>query len=80
MIMEKDATMSELYKTFYSEVKGSHEHEMENLKDIHARFDDMYNEERMSDKLDTRWYDPKDLDDENEIVYSTDFTDEADDL
>ena len=34
----------------------------------------------MADKLPTEWYDLQEIDDAEDVQYSTDFTDEADDL
>ena len=53
---------------------------MNDLKELHKRYDYYYDKEKMENKLGTRWFDLEELDKEDDIVFSTDFTDEADDL
>ena len=56
------------------------EAESDALKDLHSRFDYYYDKEKMADKLPTQWYDLEKLDKFDEIEYSTEFTDEGEDI
>ena len=53
---------------------------MNDLRQLHADFDYYYDKEKMDNKLKSRWYNPEDVDNAEDVVFSTDFTDEADDL
>jgi hypothetical protein len=80
MVMNQDNTMSHVYKTFLEDVKDSSEKEMNDLKELHQKFDDIYDEEKMNDKLDTRWYNLNQIDNNEDMNLTTDFTSEAEDL
>jgi len=58
MVMDQDQTMSQVYQSVYGQVKANSEHEMDELKSLHEKFDYIYDKERQEDKLATRWYDP----------------------
>ena len=78
--MGEDATMSKVYETFYSDAKRMAEKETDRLRAIHSKFDEIYDKEKMDDKLDTEWYDLEQIDNNEDMMLSTDFTSESDDL
>jgi len=78
--MNQDVAMSHVYQTFLDDVKESSEREINELKSLHEKFDEIYDKEKMSDKLETRWYDLNQIDNNDDMNLSTDFSDEADDL
>ena len=47
---------------------------------MHAKFDAYYDKDAMADKMDTRWFDPAHNDRADQIDYSEDFSDMAEDL
>lgn len=78
--MEQDNIVAQVYQESYMAAKADGEREMNELRDLHDRFDYYLDEERMANKKETYWYDLKAIDDGNQVEYSTDFTDQADDL
>jgi hypothetical protein len=64
----------------YSDVRLQNEAESEALKDLHERFDTYYDKDKMADKLPTQWYNLENIDKFDDIEYSTEFTDEENDL
>ena len=80
LLMDQDATVAQLYQEAYKDAKAEGEREMDELKALHGRFDHYLDPTRMAGTLPTRWYDPKALDDSENIQYSTDFTDLEEDL
>lgn len=71
--------VAQVYQESFKAAKADGEREMDELRDLHARFDYYLDEERMANKKDTYWYDLKAIDEAEQVEYSTDFTDQADD-
>lgn len=78
--MNNDSMTAQIYQGTYSNVKDDAELESKELKALHDKYDYVYDKERMKDKLPTEWYDLQELDDAEDVQYSTDFTDEENDL
>lgn len=79
IVMAQDNTVAQVYQESYKAAKEDGEREMDELRDLHDRFDYYLDEERMANKQGSYWYDLKAIDDGAQIEYSTDFTDAADD-
>lgn len=80
LIMDEEPVMAKVYQQVYREVKEEAEAELDELRAKHALFDEAYDDEKMGDKLPSEWYDVREIDRTEDIQYSTDFTDPADDL
>lgn len=80
ILMAEDSTVAQLYQESYKAAKADAEQEMDELKELHDRFDYYLDEERMADKLPTEWYDVKAVEEAEHVQYSTDFTDQAEDM
>ena len=52
---------------------------MKDVRALHDKFDEIYDKDKMADKLSTEWYNLEELDKEDNIMYSTDFTSEEED-
>ena len=78
--MEENPIFAKVYDEVYSDVKENAESEANYLKDLHNRFDYYYDKERMANKYGTDWYDPEEIDNYDEINYSTEWTSESEDV
>ena len=65
-----------MYEAVLDNVKTQSEKDLNTLKQIHDQFDFIYDKDRMKDRTSTRWFDPKKLDEMEELQMSTEFTDE----
>mgnify|MGYP001050689875 CR=1 FL=1 len=79
-LMDEDGMIAKVYQEVYSDVKMQAEAESDALKELHSKFDYYYDKEKMADKLPTHWYNLDKIDKFDEIEYSTEFTDEGEDL
>jgi len=50
------------------------------LETLHKRFDGYFDDDKMEHKLPSRWYNVKDIADDGNVLFSTDFTESAEDL
>lgn len=80
MVMNQDPTISKVYQQVLQDIKSNSEKEMVELSRLHSKFDQIYDPESMQDKLDSRWYNLNQIDTREDLVYSTDFTSESEDL
>lgn len=80
ILTAEDSTVAQLYQESFKAVKADAEQEMDELKELHDRFDYYLDEERMADKLPTEWYDVQAAEEAEYVQYSTDFTDQAEDM
>ena len=80
LVMNEDSLMAQVYQENYQDIKEAAEREGNDLRDLHKRFDYYYDKEKMADKLPTRWYNLEEIDEMDDVQYSTEFTDEADEL
>ena len=80
MLMDEDSLMAGAYQETYKDVKGGAEAEMDELKELHNKFDYYYDNDKMADKAKSRWYNVEELAKHGDIQYTTEFTDSADDL
>ena len=55
IIMNSDQKMGILYREMYQNVKDSMEQEMKDVRALHDKFDEIYDKERMQDKLLNEW-------------------------
>ena len=78
--MDENPTMAKVYQEVYSDVKDNAESEANYLKDLHHKFDYYYDKEKMSNKYGTEWYDPEEIDNYDEMDFSTEWTSETDDI
>lgn len=79
-VMDEDAMITDVYKEVYEEVRYQDQGETDYLRSLHEKFDYYFDDELMEDKLPTEMYDLKQWDIDNEPQYSTDFTDENEDV
>ena len=63
----------------YQDIKHEAERDSKELKELHDKFDYIYDKEKMADKLPTEWYDPEEIDKEDDPDVTTDFTDSQED-
>lgn len=47
---------------------------MKQLEKLHGDFDYYYDKEKMKDKISSKWYDPEFLDNQEDLMFSTDWT------
>ena len=80
MVMDEDNVVAQVYQEVYSDIKENAEQESNELKELHAKFGTYYDKEQMANKLDTEWYDPSRIDNYDQLDFSTEWTEEADDL
>jgi hypothetical protein len=62
LIMDEEPLMAKVYQQVYREVKEEAEAELDELKAKHALFDEVYDDEKMADKLPSEWYDVREID------------------
>ena len=77
--MNHDETASQAYQLSYRDIKHEGERDSQELKELHNKFDYIYDQDMMSDKLPTDWYDLKEIDKEDAPELSTEFTDSEQD-
>lgn len=80
MVMDEDNIVAQVYQEVYSEIKENAELDANNLKELHQKFDTFYDKEQMQNKMETAWYDPDVIDNYDELDFSTEWTEEADDI
>ena len=78
--MDENPAISKVYQEIYADVKDNAESESNYLKELHDKFDYYYDKEKMANKLDTQWYDPDEIDNYDEMDFSTEWTSESDDI
>jgi hypothetical protein len=61
----------------YKNVKENQENDMKEVRALHEKFDEIYDKEKMANKLGTDWYNLEEIDKGDELLFSTDFSDEA---
>lgn len=61
-------------------MKDNAESEANYLKDLHEKFDYYYDKEKMANKYGTEWFDPEEIDNYDEMNYSTEWSSETDDI
>ena len=80
MLIDENPAISKVYQEIYAEVKDNAEAESNYLKELHDKFDYYYDNEKMANKLATQWYDPEEIDNYDEMDFSTEWTSESDDI
>ena len=63
----------------YRDIKDDAERDSNELKELHDKFDYIYDKEKMADKLGTEWYDLDEIDKADDPDVTTDFTDSDED-
>jgi len=78
--MDNDPVFSQVYQQTFEDVKENSERDMNDLRAMHKKYDTYYDKEQMKNKLKSRWFNLEDVDEDEDIQFSTDFTDEGEDF
>ena len=79
-LLNDDGVISQVYQEVYKEVRHQDQGESDYLRALHEKFDYYYDKECMEDKLPSEMYDLNKWDKEAEMQFSTDFSDEEDEI
>lgn len=79
-LMESDEALARVYQEVYKDVRDAAEYEADALRELHSKFDKIYDKEQMRDKLDSRWYNLDKLNEDEDLQFSTEFSSAGEDL
>lgn len=80
LVYKEDGVYEHVYDKLHEEVVYDETKEIEHLRALHEDFDSYYDKENMKTKLSTDWFDPAEIDKDDEMIFSEDFTDEGDEF
>lgn len=80
IVMDEDSTMSAVYREVYKDTHYDENKDTEELRALHEKFDAYLDEDRMANKMESRWFDPKKIPDDDDLDLTTEFTDEGDEI
>ena len=78
--MDQDSKMSAVYREVYRDTHYDTNRDNDELRELHEKFDAYLDDDIMADKMETRWFDPKKVPDDDENGLTTEFTDEGEEL
>lgn len=69
-----------MYREVYKDTEYDVNRDTEELRELHQKFDAYLDDDLMANKMESRWFDPKKVPDNDDLGLSTEFTDEGEEI